>query len=102
MLSDRISFNIVVNKAACTTADVIGHRYGDSTGKIVEHGADVVTNAVRTVKFATSLRKMAHHAESVAKNNGKAELALSKKINIDAPIHGCESERSNMDGEVYE
>merc|ERR1719215_420448 len=70
----------IVSKAADTTADVIGHRYGESTGKVVGNSADAVTNSVRSVKFATSLRKFGTHAESVARNNGKAELDCKKPL----------------------
>ena len=73
-------FVIVVSKAADTSADVIGHRYGESTGKVVGNSADAVTNSVRSVKFATSLRKFGTHAESVARNNGKAELDCKKPL----------------------
>lgn len=64
----------VTNKIANVTADVIGHRYGEPSGQVVANSADTLANTARAIKFATSLSRVARHAESVARNNGKAEL----------------------------
>lgn len=68
----------MISKAANTTADVVGYRYGESVGDVVANSAETVTNSVRAVSFVSSMRKVSTHAESVAKNNGKAELTKSK------------------------
>jgi len=64
----------VTNKVANVTADVIGHRYGEESGQVVANSADTLANTARALKFATSLARVSRHAESVARNNGKAEL----------------------------
>mmetsp|Transcript_25597 Transcript_25597/g.39653 ORF Transcript_25597/g.39653 Transcript_25597/m.39653 type:complete len:417 (+) Transcript_25597:183-1433(+) len=64
----------VTNKVANVTADVIGHRYGEESGQVVANSADTLANTARAIKFATSLTRVSRHAESVARNNGKAEL----------------------------
>eukprot|EP00550_Attheya_septentrionalis_P005054 CAMPEP_0198280882 /NCGR_PEP_ID=MMETSP1449-20131203/916_1 /TAXON_ID=420275 /ORGANISM="Attheya septentrionalis, Strain CCMP2084" /LENGTH=427 /DNA_ID=CAMNT_0043976441 /DNA_START=134 /DNA_END=1417 /DNA_ORIENTATION=- len=75
----------VAQKTVSVTADVVGHKYGESAGKLVNDTGESAGNIVRTIKLVSMLSSGKTFTKSVAKNTGKTNV-LQEKDDVNPKI----------------
>jgi hypothetical protein len=68
----------VAQKTVSVTADVVGHKYGESAGKLVNDTGESAGNIVRTITHVSMLSSGKTFTKSVAKNTGKTNVLQGK------------------------
>ena len=63
----------VAHKTSYVAADVVRYKYGEGTGRLVEHASDTTGNVVRTAAHVTML-EASMLAKVVAKNSSKVQV----------------------------
>jgi len=76
---------LVAQKTVSVTADVVGHKYGESAGKLVNDTGESAGNIVRTIKLVSMLSSGKTFTKSVAKNTGKTNV-LQEKDDVNPKI----------------